>query len=130
MKRWLFALLFPVLTLFPAGCHNPYAKYSSEDIEIDRKFAREINILKRPDLPPNSELKYRAAKVLADHIDFTFTNDVEVLDRIFGTRDLRVDDRKAAVQTLMYYYRYQDRSIRFVFVRNGRFVLRCEVTEK
>ena len=124
-SMWLAVAL---LTVLLSGCAT--AKLSSEDIEVMTRFSREIAVLHDPSLPPNSREKYEAAKTLVDYVDFSFTTDVSVLDQIFSSVDARVDQRNTSNQVLMFYYQYQDRSIRFLFYRFKNTIVRVEVIER
>ncbi len=118
-----------LLILLLTGCRS-VPKLSSEDLDVLTKYAPEIAMLHRRDVPPNSRQKYEAAKKLADGVDFSFTTNVQLLDTIFSVVDARVDNPKSYEQQLMFLYQWQGKSVRFLFTRFGNYVTRAEVLEK
>ncbi len=127
MKLRLALLACGAALLF-AGCASTQ-KIASEDIEVPKLFRAEIAVL-HSNLPPNSKEKYMAAKTLHQNIDFTLTRDVSTLDTIFSAVDARTDMRNAADQMLMFYYQYENKSIRFCFYRFGDYITKVEIIEK
>lgn len=123
-------LFFAVsLLLLVAGCSSTPVKMPVEDLEVLHVYKDDIAVLKS-DLPPNSREKYEAAKRLRENVDFSFAREVQTLDKIFGTRDARVDRPNAREQMLMFYYQYKNKSIRFCFFRYDNFIVKTEIIEK
>ena len=128
MKRKFFGWAALCALLFIAGCAT--AKLPVEDILVLEKYKNEIAILKSPSIPPNSKEKYPAAKTLLKNVDFTYIRSVQTLDEIFSSVDAKVDRPNSYSQTLIFYYQYQDKSIRFLFFRYGDVVTRVEIIEE
>ena len=128
MKRKIFGWAALCALLFIAGCAT--AQLPVEDILVLEKYKNEIAILKSPSIPPNSKEKYTAAKTLLKNVDFTYIRSVQTLDEIFSSVDAKVDRPNSYSQTLIFYYQYQDKSIRFLFFRYGDVVTRVEIIEE
>ncbi len=124
MKKLLY--LVPVLALL-CGCAG--TKLPSEDLEVLTKYASEIAVLKS-NLPTNSSEKYDAVKKLMRHVDFSFTREVQTLDKIFNARDARVDRPGAIDHMIMFYFQKGNRSVRLCFYRYGDIVNKVEIIEK
>ncbi|MFA6659344.1 MAG: hypothetical protein WCS25_06600, partial [Victivallaceae bacterium] len=98
------------------GCESiGRKKIPCNDIEVFTRFRREISILQDKSLYPDSERKFRAARVLYQNVDFSFARDTELLVRIFGTGDVK----RAKVldnDSLVFLYSWENEYIRFAFM--------------
>ncbi len=121
--RILLLLTVGLLVLI-SGCST---KITSEDIEIKKRFAKELAVLHSNKYLPNSKEKYEAARKLYEEVDFSFTRSVETLDLIFTTIDARVDKYDMADQRISFTYQYGDKFVRFIFYRSGDRILKSEV---
>ncbi len=126
MKMTLWTVLAAVSAFAMTGCSTP--KLPSEDIEVPVLYADAIAVLKS-NLPANSREKYEAAKYLLDKVDFSFTREVQTLDKIFNPRDAFVDRPKSAEQMIMFYFQYKNKSVRFCFYRYIDVVTKVEIIE-
>ena len=128
MKK-LFSITAAVflVSLF-AGCMTE--RLPAEDLEVLTVCRQEIATLQSPEISANSRAKYEAAKSLLKKVDFSYIRRVETLDAIFSSVDARVDNPSSRSQTLIFYYQYQNSSIRFIFHRYNNIVTRFEVIEK
>ena len=128
MKRMFLTWGVLCAVLFAAGCVTE--KLPVEDILVLERYKNEIATLKSPKIPPNSKEKYEAARTLLDNVDFSFIRSVQTLDDIFSSVDAKVDRPNSMSQTLIFYYQYQNKSIRFLFFRYGDVVTRVEIIEE
>ncbi|MBR2357724.1 MAG: hypothetical protein IKA65_06855 [Lentisphaeria bacterium] len=129
LKSFLFALA--AATLLLSGCAgNEKKKMLSEDIEVLTVFANEISVLKNPRLLTTSKEKYLAAKRLAEGVDFSLTRSVETLEQIFLVKDALTTRSIEYGDEIAFYYRYQDKYVRFRFWRTKNAVSDSEVRIK
>ena len=128
MRKQSFIAAFFAL-LFAAGCATT-EKMPAEDIEVPKKFASIINVLRDPSLPPNSPEKYAAAKQLNEVVDLTITRETKTLNDIFYHGDALIDAPAAQERNITFNYQQGDHYIRFRFATYRNFVLRVDIKEK
>lgn len=126
MNLKILTLMVSVLFLL-FGCESiGRKKIPCNDIEVFTRFRREISILQDKSLYPDSERKFRAARVLYQNVDFSFARDTELLVRIFGTGDVK----RAKVldnDSLVFLYSWENEYIRFAFMGVGDVITHSEV---
>lgn len=128
MKKIWLLLLSGVGLLMLAGCATE--KLPSEDLEVVTLYKEQITTLKNPKLPTNGKEKYEAAKYLIDHVDFSYTRNIDTVDNIFYYPDAYVDDPRKINHTITFNYRYENRYVRIIFYRYDNLVVRTDVIEK
>jgi len=111
-----------------AGCAST-EKMPSEDIEVPVLYADLIQVLKNPELPPNSREKYEAAKAINQKVDFYLTRETKTLNDIFFHGDAIIDTPNRRDRTITFNYQYGDKYIRFSFFADMNFVLRVDIKE-
>ena len=130
--KFSFSLLLHVfsviLLISGAGCATEMLP--SEDIEVFEKHKDIISVLKSDKYRADSKEKYEAAQTLLNNVDFSYIRSVQTLDDIFSSVDAKVDRPNSMSQTLIFYYQYQNKSIRFLFFRYGDVVTRVEIIEE
>ncbi|MCF6176168.1 MAG: hypothetical protein L3J71_10420 [Victivallaceae bacterium] len=126
-----FNLLWLVMTalLLSSGCQS-VKRIPAGDISIYKKFADEIKIM-HSKASPDSELKFSAAKILFDNVDFSFIRNPKDLVKILGLDDARVINA-GGKDYIQYRFRFNDKYIlaRFLLIQNTliSFRLKSNVT--
>jgi len=120
---------FFAVAVILCGC-QVVEKMPSEDIEVPKKYAKIISVLKNKELSPDSREKYEAAKELIRYVDLTYTRETATIDKIFYHRDAMADSLQSDTPTFTFNYRYRDNMVRIRFFTYKMFVTRVEVTEK
>ncbi len=126
--RLIYSLVAALmLAAFAGGCNTEPKKIPCNDIDVPKRFEREIYVLKSPTLNAESEAKFKAARRLYQGVDFSFARDTKTLVDIFGTTDAhkgRSDDS----DIIIFQYNWQKEYVRFAFMGSGTVITSCEVT--
>ena len=128
IKPHLFLAALAVVLL--SGCSTTHEKLPAGDIDIYTKYKDEIATLHDPTLRPDSKRKYEAAITLYRNIDFSFVREISTLEKIFSARDAHLGKAEYEKQAIIYVYRYQDKRVRFVFMRYNKAVIHAECSDK
>ena len=128
-KKLPFFLFAAVLAGAVSGCATE-EKLSSEDLEVPQFYGHLIEVLKNPNIRPNSREKYEAAKELISKVDFTLTYELKTLNELLYHGDAIVDTPDRPDRTIVFYYPWQGHYVRLTFYVYGNMVLRVKVDEK
>ncbi len=126
MKLFYSLLTGIVLAVIAGGCSMEPKKMPCTDIDVLTKFEREIYVLKTRALPPESEPKFRAARILYQNVDFTFARDTDILAKIFGAQDAH-RGKVLGNDTIVFQYVWNNEYVRFAFMGVGNVITGCEV---
>ena len=121
-------LLLIILSLVFSGCATK--PLPSEDIEAPKLYARWINVLKDPELKPNSKEKYEAVRQLIKRVDFSFTRETKTINEFFAPQDAIIDLPQAVDRRITFNYQYRDNYVRLTFFTYREFVVRVDISEK
>ena len=121
-------LLLIILSLVFSGCATK--PLPSEDIEAPKLYARWINVLKDPELKPNSKEKYEAVRQLIKRVDFSFTRETKTINEFFAPQDAIIDLPQAVDRRITFNYQYRDNYVRLTFFTYREFVVRVDILQK
>lgn len=121
-------LLLIILSLVFSGCATK--PLPSEDIEAPKLYARWINVLKDPELKPNSKEKYEAVRQLIKKVDFSFTRETKTINEFFAPQDAIIDLPQAVDRRITFNYQYRDNYVRLTFFTYREFVVRVDILQK
>ena len=131
MKTWMMNFAAMLLLAFFCGCGTfGDNRLPSEDIEAPELNRELIEVLKNPNLPPNSKEKFDAAMKLIRRVDFSYTRETKTVDTYFYHRDAVLDDVNSVKPVFTFFYSYGDKSLRISFFTYKMFVVRVEVQER
>ena len=130
MKRSILSLMFALgAGILFSDCES-VERLPAEDLEVPQFYGHLIQVLKDPNLRPNSREKYEAAKELIRHVDFEFAREVKTLNEIFYYGDALIDTPDQEDRTIIFYYPFEGHFVRLTFYTYKNTVLRVKVDEK
>ena len=103
-------------------------KVPVEDKIALTKFADQIAVLRNPDLPTNSKEKFEAALAIANGVDFSYIRNLDTLKLFFFFSDVIPGSGKPEELELYFYYTWENRSVRFFFLRHKDTIINQNVT--
>ncbi len=115
------------LAVFVGGCNTEPKKIPCNDVDVPKRFEREIYVLKSSTLTSESEAKFKAARRLYQGVDFSFARDTKTLVDIFGTANAH-KGRTEDSDIIIFQYNWQKEYIRFAFMGSGTVITSSEVT--
>ena len=118
---------FLSLALVISGCATQ--KLPAGDIEVMQKYRTEVEILRDPKIKANTKIKFEAAKVIVDNVDFSYARSWHDLEEIFGFNDVVGKTRYGGKKSLVFKYSWQDQVIEVNVFFSGHSVTRVNVKE-
>jgi hypothetical protein len=128
MKFMSFFLTSVFAIALLCGCQSK--RLPAGDIDIYTRYEPEISILKNPNIRAASKEKYEAACKLADGIDFTFLRQVATLNKLFTAKDAHIARQSEKLRSVIYYFNYEGKGIRFVFWCHNNVVIKAEIERR
>jgi len=129
LSRLLLLTALTVFALFFSGCASNEV-LASEDIEVPILYKDLIDVLKDPNVRPNSKEKFEAINELIKHVDFTLTRETKTLDDLLSYRDAIMEDLGNGNRTLTFNYQYGDHYTRLRFFAYNIFIYRVNITRE
>ena len=129
MKRGMIinCLLLLALSLVVVGCST--TKLPAGDVEVFQRYKTEIEILKDPKIKPNTKLKYDAAKVIFDNVDFSYARTYKDVQQIFSFNDVFGKTLYGGKKSLVFKYSWEDKVIEGNFFFIGTTITGCKIHE-
>ncbi len=113
----LNALIIMCLGAVICGCQT--RKLPAGDVEIMQKYRTEIAILHDPKIKANTEIKYNAAKIILDNVDFSYARNYKDLEQIFGFTDVDTKILYGGQKALVFKYSWENKVIEATFHFSG-----------
>ena len=128
MKHAAMQVLLVLAFIFCAGCVST-DRLPSEDIEVLTVHKDLIAILRNPDISPDSQAKYEAAKELIRKVDLTFTRETATVDKLFYYKDAQIEGLNTEEPIFTFVYRYGNDFVSIRFFTCRMFITRVEIKE-
>lgn len=123
----LFFMALICLAVVLSGCQS--SKLPAGDVEVLRKYRTEVEILRDPKIKANTKIKFDAAKIIFDNVDFSYARNYDELEQIFGNSDVVGKTRYGGKKSLVYAYSWEDQVIQADFFFSGQFITGVKVKE-